>query len=123
MHFTADLTHLPLETRRRVVEKLGDQNAAQLALAKVRQAKIAKMYNDAVAPGTTVDGIGPVSLAIDPYFVSYFRIQYGNGIFNDPDFEKYLKKRGEEFRIRETGTRIQSGYTGPIKTRFKKHYV
>lgn len=123
MHFTADLTHLPLATRQRVVEKLQDKDAAQLALAKVRQAKIAKMYRDAVAPGTTVDGIGPVSLAIDPYFVSWFRVRYGNHIFQDPEFEKYLKQRGEWFHVPEKGTRIQSGYTGPAKNRFKKSYA
>lgn len=123
MHFTADLSQLPLSTRQRVIETLRNDDAAQIALAKVRQAKIAQMYRDAVGPGTTKQGIGPVALAIDPYFVSYFRRMYGDSIFQDENFVQYLKKRGEWFHVRETGTRIQSGYTGSQKRRFHKSYA
>lgn len=123
MTLTADLSQLPLSVRQSVVDRLRDENAAQLAMAKVRQAKAAQLYRDAVGPGTTKNGIGPVSMIVDPYFVSLFRRQYGEQIFSDPDFVEYLKKRGEWFHVPEAGTRIQSGYTGAANVRHRKVYT
>lgn len=122
MTFTADISQLPLDVRRRIVAKIGDENAAQLELAKVRQAKIAQLYRSAVGPGTTKDGFGPVSMAIDPYLASLFRRMYGDDILSDPEFIAYLKRNGEWFHVPETGTRIQSGYTGPSKVRHRRVY-
>lgn len=121
MQFTADLTQLPLQSRQRIKDILHSEDAAKLALAKVEQAKIAQAYRGAVGPGTTKDGIGPVSMAIHPYFVSYFRRLYGDNIFQDPEFAEYLKKHGEWFHVPETGTRIQVGYSGAKK--FSKTYA
>ena len=123
MKLTADLTHLPLSTRQQVLQRLTDDDAAQLALAKVRQAKVAQLYRDAAGPGTTKEGIGPVSLAIDPYFASYFRRAHGEQIFADPEFIEYLKRRGEWFHVPETGTKVQVGYTAPAKSLFRKSYT
>ena len=64
-----------------------------------------------------------MSLAIHPYFVSYFRRQYGDRIFQDKEFTEYLKKRGEWFHVPETATKIQVGYSGqPQGRRFSKKY-
>jgi hypothetical protein len=109
MTLTADLSQFPREVVNRVVRKLRDEDAAEMDLAKARQAKIAQLYRNAVGPGTTKDGIGPISLAIDPYFVSYFRRLHGESVFQDDDFIRFLKKRGEWFHVPETGTRIQVG--------------
>lgn len=122
MHFTADLSQLPLSQRQSIVKSLQREDAAQMALAKVRQAKIAQMYRDAVAPGTTKQGIGPVGLAVDPYWVSYFRRMHGDKIFQDDQFVEFLKKRGEWFHVPETGTKIQVGYSAPSNSRFRKTY-
>ena len=120
---TVDLTHLPLETRRGVLSKLADEEAAQLALAKVEQARIAQMYRNAVGPGTTKNGIGPVSLAMSPWFVSYFRRLHGDKIMQDPQFIEFLKRRGEWFHVPETATKIQVGYQGtPSVKKFSKVY-
>jgi len=109
MTLTADLSRFPREVVERVVRKLRDDDAAEMDLAKARQAKIAKFYRDAVRPGTTKDGIGPISMAIDPYFASYFRRLHGERIFADEEFVKWLKQRGEVFHVPETGTRVQVG--------------
>jgi hypothetical protein len=74
------------------------------------------------ASGTTKQGIGPVGLAIDPYWVSYFRRMYGDKIFQDDQFVEFLKKRGEWFHVPETGTKIQVGYSAPSNSRFRKTY-
>lgn len=122
MTLTADLSNLPLAQRQSVLAKLKDEDAAQLALAKIRQAKVAKLYRDAVGPGTTKNGIGPVSMAIDPYFASYFRRLHGETIFQDEEFVEYLKRRGEWFHVPEKGTRIQVGFTGAGNVRERKTY-
>lgn len=109
MTLTADLSRFPREVVERVVRKLRDDDAAELDLAKARQAKIAKFYRDAVKPGTTKDGIGPISMAIDPYFASYFRRLHGERIFADEEFVRWLKRRGEVFHVPEAGTRVQVG--------------
>lgn len=117
MTLTADLSNLPLAQRQSVLAKLKDEDAAQLALAKIRQAKVAKFYRDAVGPGTTKSGIGPLSMAIDPYFASYFRRLHGESIFQDDEFVEYLKRRGDWFHVPEKGTRIQVGFTGNVRER------
>lgn len=122
MTLTADLTQLPLETRLRVRETLHREDRVQMALAMVEQARIAQLYRNAVGPGTTKDGIGPVSLAIHPYFVSYFRRLHGDTIFADGEFVEWLKKRGEWFHVPETGTRIQSGWTPGTGTESKRRW-
>ena len=122
MTLTADLSNLPLSQRQSVLAKLKDEDAAQLALAKIRQAKVAQIYRDAVSTGTTKNGIGPVSMAIDPYFASYFRRLHGESIFQDADFVEYLKRRGEWFHVPEKGTRIQVGYTAQRNVRERKSY-
>ncbi len=122
--FTTDISHLPRETREAIRRQLADEEAAKITLARVRQARIAQLYNQSVAPGTTKDGIGPVAMAVDPVLVSYFRNRFGAECFADSDFVKWLKKEDESFRVRETGTRIQVGYSGrPVCKRFQKRYA
>ena len=38
--------------------------------------------------------------------------QYGDLCFADPDFAKFLLKHHPDFRVKDCGTKIQSGYTG-----------
>lgn len=110
---TVDLTTFPLATRRRVLEVLHREDAAKLAIAKAEQARLIQGVRGSVGPGTTKDGIGPLAWAMHPYFVSYFRRLYGETIFQDPDFMKYLRKVGEWFHVDEAATRIQSGWRPP----------
>jgi hypothetical protein len=122
MTLTADLSNLPLSQRQSVLSKLRDDDAAQMALAKIRQAKVAQLYRNSVGPGSTKEGIGPISMAIDPYFASYFRRLHGESIFQDDQFVEYLKRRGEWFHVPEAGTRIQVGYTAQRNVRQRKSY-
>jgi hypothetical protein len=121
--FTIDLTGLPLATREAIRTQLGNEDAAKMALAATRQAKIAQMYNQAVGPGTTKDGFGPLSMAVDPYWKAYFRRKHGDQCWADPEWVEWIKRKEEAFRVRETGTRIQVGYTAPVRNiRFSKKY-
>lgn len=116
---TVDLTQLPTRARETLHRTLADEDAAKLALAKARQAAIKRFYDDHAGPAKP--GVGPVDLVMDPYFASYFRRMYGERIFDDPEFIRYLKARGEWFGVRERGTRVQVGFTGCNK-RFSKTY-
>lgn len=117
---TVDLTQLPTRAREALHRTLSDEDAAKLALAKARQAAAKRFYDDHAGPAKA--HVGPVDLIIDPYFASYFRRMYGERIFDDPEFIKYLKTRGEWFGVKERGTRVQVGYSGGNK-RFSKTYT
>lgn len=107
---TVDISQLPLATRQRMKEILHREDLAQLALAKARQARMIQAIRTSVGPGTTKQGIGPMSFAIDHYFKSYFRRKHGDQIFGDESFMEWLKRRGEWFHVPEAATRVQSGW-------------
>lgn len=115
---TVDLTRLPARARENLHRTLANEDAAKLALALRRQAAIKRFYDDNAAPAK--EGVGPVDMAVDPYLASYFRRLYGERIFDDPDFIRYLKTKGEWFGVRERGTRVQVGFQG--NKRFSKTY-
>jgi len=116
---TVDLTRLPARAREKLHRTLADEDAAKLALALRRQAAIKRFYEDHTAPAR--DAVGPVDMVMDPYLASYFRRLYGERIFDDAEFIRYLKQRGEWFGVRERGTRVQVGFTG--NKRFSKTYA
>jgi len=109
---TQDLTWMPRDARERFRASLADRDAAKLAVAKANQARLAQLYRGAVGPGTTKNGFGPLAMAIDPYFVSYFSrtCQAKELVWDDPEFHQWLKTRGEWFHVPEAPTKIQVGY-------------
>lgn len=121
---THDLSRLDPDTRGRIIRKLQDKDAAQYDLARIEQAKVAKLYNEAAGPGTTKNGFGPLNMVVTPYFRGYLRRLYGDSCFEDPDFVRWLNKEEEWFRVRETGTKIQVGFTRDTDggKRFTKRY-
>lgn len=109
---TVDLTRLPLHTREAIRRSLSDKNAAKLAIARANQARLAQLYRNAVGPGTTKPGIGPIDTAIDPYFVSYFSrvCEAREMVWDDPEFLEWLKKNEPAVRVPHAPTKIQVGY-------------
>lgn len=113
---THDLSALPPDVRERVVKNLQHEDQARWALARIEQAKMAKLYNENVGPGTTKDGLGPLNMVLTQYFRNQLMHQHGQRCMADPDFRKWLRKNYEAVRVRETGTRVQSGWRPvPIK--------
>jgi hypothetical protein len=49
-------------------------------------------------------------LSLDQYQRAMQR--YGQHIFMDPDFSKWLLKKNDDMRVTPKATRIQVGYTG-----------
>ena len=106
-----DLSALPAGVRKRMHEILSDQNAMEIVKAKIRQRQIAQFHHQ--NRPRAMDGIGPKVMAVDPYFVSYWRMKQGADCWDDPDFVKWLAREEEAVRVRAGGTKTQVGYSGP----------
>jgi len=117
-----DLTEVPARVRQKMHQVLTDRNAFELMQAKIRQEKIAQFYHQ--NRPRALEGIGGLTTAIDPYWVNYFRMKYGDDIWNDPAFKPWLVKQFEAIRVRHTGTRLQVGYgtRGFGAVKFRKKY-
>jgi hypothetical protein len=118
MQLTADLSQLHPEVRRRIVKNVQHEDAAQYALGAVEQAKLKKFYDALAVPGFSKQDIGPLHFVISDDQAARARAAYGELCFMDPDFVTFLKRHHEDMRVREVGTKIQSGYRGPVKTDF-----
>lgn len=114
---TIDISHLPPALRDRLLALWQERDRAHRDQAEANQRRIAKIYRDCAVPGATKDGFGPVGLAMDPYWVSYFRREYGEEIFQDPEFVEWLKREGEWFAVPEAATRTQIGFRGRPRNR------
>lgn len=119
---TADLSNVPPAVRQRMHEILTNENAMALVQAKIRQQQAAKFVRD--QRPRSIDGIGGVSMTVDPYFENYFRMKYGTSPVEDPHFRAWLKRQGEDqFFVTSSGTKIQISSPGmPGKRTFKKTY-
>jgi hypothetical protein len=109
MLLAVDLTRLPKGIRDNIHRVCTDDNAMAAMHAKVRQQQIAKFYHDNTP--RSMDGIGGQVMAMDPYWLNYFRWQLGTeAVQQDSDIKKWILKRHPEFRVRSGGTRIQVGF-------------
>lgn len=117
MQLTADLSQLHPEVRRGIIQNLQHEDAAQYALGAIEQAKLKKFYDAVAMPGFSKKDVGPLHFIISPDQAARCRAIYGDLCFMDPDFVKWLKKGNEDMRVREVGTKIQSGWTPGMKVR------
>jgi hypothetical protein len=123
MQLTADLSQIPPTVRAQIIKNLREEDQAKMAMARIRQIQAAKLYNDAATAGTTKAHIGPCSMVMDPYWVSYFRRVHGETIFQDEDFIKHLKRKGDPFFVREAASKIQVGHGDCAGgSKFRKRY-
>jgi hypothetical protein len=109
MPIPVDLSELPMNVRQSMHKVLTDECAAQMVQAKIRQRRIAKFYAD--NRPRAIEGIGGMSMAVDPFWVGYFNMQHGRQVFQDPDFMKFIAREDDSFRVRSGGTKIQVGFS------------
>jgi len=122
MKLSVDLTALPMQTRQRIKEVLTDENARELVMARIRQEKVKRLYDDFTPKPK--EGIGPVSMVVDPYWRNYFEMAHGRPMFDDADFVEWLKKKEPMFAVHERGTKIQvlnAGIPAGSKRRVKSY--
>lgn len=114
-----DLSELPLSTRRKLDGFFRDETAAQIALAKIEQAKVAKHYRD--NPPRALEGLGGQKMAIAASAWGILRKLCGGGDGRQPDVrdgqEWLLKKYPEWFRVRYLPVKTQFGWLPPAVRR------
>lgn len=103
------MTEVPHAVRRKMHAVVTDEAGFQIAQARIRQARIAKFYQD--NQPRAIEGIGGLKMAVDPFWVGYFNMMHRRNVFTDPDFSKWLAKEDEIFRVKSGGTRTQSGWS------------
>ena len=120
MELTINLSQLPPATAHAVIKGLQHEDKAKHDLGVLEQLKLKRMMDQAMAPGMNTN-LGRASMILSPAQRAMACRLYGDKCFADPDFSKFLLKHHPEFRIRDCGTRIQSGYTGRGHTKTQTH--
>lgn len=111
MELTLNLKRLPPAVAQSVIKTIKREDAAQYALGVIEQRKLKKLYDALAVPGFNTDlGRQTMCLSRSQWYEA-LRI-YGQNCFQDPEFAKFLLKHHEDMRVKDVGTRVQSGYTG-----------
>lgn len=106
-----NLSKLPPHLARSIIQTIKREDAAQYALGVIEQRKLKKWHDQFAVPGFNTDlGRQTMCLSRSQWYEA-LRI-YGQNCFQDPEFAKFLLKYHEDMRVKDVGTKIQSGYTG-----------
>lgn len=111
MELSFSLQGLPPGVAHSVIKTVKREDAARYALSVIEQRKLKKLYDQLAQPGFNTD-LGRQTMVISQgQWYEAMRL-YGQTCFQDADFARFLLKHHDEFRVKDVGTRIQSGYTG-----------
>lgn len=124
MLLATDLTELPAAVRQRMHQLLTEENAMQALQAKIRQQRIAQFYHNHTP--RSMDGMGGQVMAMDPYWVNYFRWVLGQKWTQDLEARKWVLKKNPCFRVRHGGTKLlfaSAAVPGAARRTFKKVYA
>ena len=119
-----NLSALPTAVREAMHKLCTTDNAMDMVKARIRQTQLAKFMRD--HPPRFKEGFGAQTMAIDPFWLSQFKMQFGTDPFHDPDFRRWLKRQGEDqYFTRSTSAKTMVGYTGPTdrNLKFSKTYT
>lgn len=111
MELTINLSGLDPAVAQSVVRGLKHEDKARHDLGVLEQIRMKRMMDQVMSPGVNNDIGRPVMVVSEAQAQQARRI-YGELCFADPDFGKFLLRHHPEFRVKDCGTRIQSGYTG-----------
>lgn len=108
---TVNLANVRPEVRHAVLRNLKHEDAAAYALGVIDQIRLKKFYDLHAVPGMNTD-IGRQNMVISHgQRLAAYR-KYGQMCFADPEFAPWLLKKDDIFRVKDVGTKIQSGFTG-----------
>lgn len=110
MEFTTDLSRLDPEMRQRIIKKVRHADRARFDLGLVEQQRLAQLHQ---AAGRVNTEVGRQAMVISPDQYVRFMQVYGQKCWADPDFGKWVMKQEQhaDLRVKDVGTRIQSGWT------------
>jgi hypothetical protein len=113
MFLTSDLSKLDPATRAALIKHLQHEDAAQLAIEKAEQARVAQLYRNVMRPGDNPHGgIGQRHSVVHVGLQNRLAAQYGHDVaWNDPEFRQWLLKHEDAFRVPDCRTKISSGWT------------
>jgi hypothetical protein len=97
-------------------------NGEDMVRARLRQYEVAKFYRD--NPPKFKEGVGEMTMAIDPFWEKQFRMQFGVEPTRDPTFQKWLRQNGgEQFFVRSVSAKTQVGYVPtPSRCKYRKRF-
>lgn len=123
MEFTVDLTHLPVEVRNAIARKVRHEDRARHELGLVEQRKLKQLHDEVAVAGFN-NNVGRQCMVISPDQYQRFMQVYGPKCWADPDFAKWVLKQEQhaDLRVKDVGTRVQSGWTpGQVRKRLKAY--
>lgn len=116
MDFTVNLNRLEPAVAERVIRSLRHEDAARHALGVLEQRRL-KQLHDSLAVAGGLNALGGelrqnMVLSRDQW-VRFMQV-YGQKCWSDPEFAPWVLKQDQhaDLRVKDTATKIQSGYTG-----------
>ncbi len=111
MQFTMSLERLDAGTRNSVLRGIQDEDKARHALGVLEQIRLKKLADALMIPGANTE-IGRTSMILSPDQYQRAMNRYGELCWADPAFGRWMLKQHSDMRVKDVGTRVQSGYTG-----------
>jgi len=111
MELSVNLQGLPPQIAHRVIATVKREDAAAYAMGVLEQLKLKRFYDAIAVPGMNTEYTRQTMCLSEGQRREAYRT-YGQLCFADPDVARFLLKRHEEYRVKDVGTRIQSGFTG-----------
>lgn len=108
---TLNLQGLPPHIAQRVIHTIKREDAAAYALGVIEQRRLKQFYDQAAVPGMNTN-LGRQNMVMSQGMRLQAYRQFGQMCFADPEFAPWLLKRDDVFRVKDVGTKIQSGFTG-----------
>ena len=113
------LEELPPSLQHEVIAEIDRAQDEALVKATIEQAEAAKALGEQQA----IDELGRQRLNIHPTIYHYFGDKYGYECWQDEQFINDFEKAFPESRVKCGGTKLQVGYTGSSKPKYKKVYA
>lgn len=113
MDFTVNLSGVHPDVARGIVTHLRHEDRARHALGLVEQRRLKQAHDQVVGPGFNTN-IGRQNMVLSQDQWRRFMQLYGQLCWSDPEFSKWVLKQDQhaDLRVKDVGTRIQSGFTG-----------
>jgi hypothetical protein len=112
------LEELPQSLANAVIKEINQVRDESLVKATIEQAESAKELGEQ----RSMEDVGRMRFNIHPTIYHYFGDRYGYECWNDDEFRRDFEKGFPTARVKCGGTKVQVGYTGINKPKFKKVY-
>lgn len=101
-----DISDLPQDVRRELIQGEHVRRVADLEEAHKRQAQIARQAGE----HRSMDGLGRVRMMLDPAVFHYWGDRIGYACWRDPGFLREFERDNEAVRVKCGGTKIMLGW-------------